>query len=107
MIANDNIISFEPPACSEVRNYFGHYLCNELLVETSIKVLHHLERCSNCAGLFEGCANARSRLKAAIDRDEGSRDIERKIRRSLRKHAPPLAVRAILTRIYRARGRSS
>jgi hypothetical protein len=106
MIANGNIVSFESNSCREVRGYLGHYLCNELLVETTIKVLHHLERCSNCAALFEECVKARTRLKAAIDRDESSPDLECNIRKSLRQHEPPL-VQAILTWLYRARGRSS
>jgi hypothetical protein len=101
------ILSFEPGPCREVRSYFGHYLCNELLVETSIKVLDHIERCDNCGRLFEECIEARSRLKGAIDRGEVASGLERKLRKSLRRQEPPLVVRGILTRICGARGRST
>src|SRR5262244_2960134 len=43
------IVKFENGECKRVRSYLDSYLSNELMVETNLEVLKHLENCADCS----------------------------------------------------------
>jgi anti-sigma factor RsiW len=56
--------------CQNTREMLDLYLDNELLVETSHSVLHHLSSCPDCAAEAERRIELRGLLKAAFTQDE-------------------------------------
>lgn len=59
-----NVINFNEKICEKIREYFDAYVDNELLVETDLQVLQHLESCDRCKRVLD----ERIRLKRAVQR---------------------------------------
>lgn len=52
--------------CKDFREIADSYLSDELLVETNLEVLRHLENCSDCRGQMSARREIRSQLRAAL-----------------------------------------
>ncbi|MFV0388375.1 MAG: anti-sigma factor family protein [Pyrinomonadaceae bacterium] len=52
--------------CNEFREIVDSYLCDELLTETNHDVLHHIERCRQCANEAETRRVFRARMRNAV-----------------------------------------
>jgi len=74
--------------CERFRQYLDSYISNELLVESNLEVLGHIEQCSACAQELETRMCIRASLQAAARREEVPPRLEQKIRRELRERSP-------------------
>jgi anti-sigma factor (TIGR02949 family) len=63
-----NVLNFDSNQCQQVRRQLDAYLSNELLVETTGKVLRHLESCEACARELESRLRVREALQRAVAR---------------------------------------
>jgi hypothetical protein len=82
------VIDFGQSGCEKVRRYMDSYISNELLVESNLKVLRHLEQCSECSKELETRMRIRTSMKAAARREGAPPGLEQKIRRNIRESSP-------------------
>ncbi len=83
------LLDFEAKSCERIRNYLDAYLSSELLVETSLEVLGHLERCPRCERDLSDRQRLKASLKSAILRQPPApRVLERRVREWIQAHAP-------------------
>ncbi len=61
-----NVVNFGNKACEMIRRYLDSYLSNELLVETNLEVLRHLDQCPACSTILADRQQMRSRLREAV-----------------------------------------
>ena len=52
--------------CREFREISDSYLCDELLVETNLRIFRHLENCRDCRADFAARRELRAKLKTAV-----------------------------------------
>jgi hypothetical protein len=81
-----NVASFGESTCEKIRRYLDSYISNELLVETNLEVLRHLETCASCSAEFEARTRLKSRLKGAVEGQSLPEDLAGKIREQIRRH---------------------
>ena len=82
------IVDFGQSNCERVRRYLDSYISSELLVESNVEVLRHIEQCSACSQELETRLRIRSSLQAAARREEVPPGLEQKIRREIRERGP-------------------
>jgi anti-sigma factor (TIGR02949 family) len=82
------IVSFGQGNCERVRRYLDSYISNELLVESNLEVLRHIEQCSACAQELETRTRIRASLQAAVRQEEVPPGLEQKIRKEIREQSP-------------------
>ena len=82
------IVDFGQSNCERVRRYLDSYISNELLVESNLEVLRHVEQCSACSQELETRVRIRESLQAAARREEPPPGLEQKIRREIRERSP-------------------
>src|SRR6185369_2901278 len=79
------IVEFESGQCRRVHSYLDSYLSNELMAETNLEVLTHLEVCPRCAQQLEDRARIKSQLKRAVLNMEAPDSLQRRIRTDIRR----------------------
>ena len=82
------IVNFGQSNCERVRRYLDPYISNELLVESNLEVLRHMEQCSACAQELEARVRIRTSLQAAARRDDVPPGLEQKVRRKIQERPP-------------------
>jgi anti-sigma factor RsiW len=82
------IVDFGPSNCEKIRRYLDSYVSNELLVESNIEVLRHIEQCSACSQELEARLRIRASLQAAARREDVPPGLEQKIRRGIHEQSP-------------------
>ena len=83
-----NRIQFGEGGCEKTRKYLDAYISNELTVETYHEVLRHIEGCADCAAELDTRARLRSRLKAAVNAQSVSPELQVRIREQIRNSQP-------------------
>jgi anti-sigma factor RsiW len=83
-----NRIQFGEGGCEKARKYLDCYISNELLVETNLEVLRHLESCADCAAEFDSRMRLRIRLKAAVKAQAVPPGLQTQIRERIRSGRP-------------------
>src|SRR5260370_41295483 len=61
-----NSFSFDSKRCERIRQHLDSYLSNELLVETAIEVVQHLENCQGCSRELDARIRVRDVLQRAV-----------------------------------------
>ena len=84
------IIDFGQSGCERVRRYMDSYISNELLVESNLEVLRHIEQCSECSKELETRMRIRGSVKDAVQRQELPAGLEQKIRTNIRESSPAM-----------------
>ncbi|MCU1273747.1 MAG: putative transrane anti-sigma factor [Bryobacterales bacterium] len=82
------IVDFGQSGCERVRRYMDSYISNELLVESNLEVLRHIEQCSRCSQELETRVRIRASLQTAARREDVPPGLEQKIRREIRESSP-------------------
>ena len=79
------VVDFQSGQCKRVRSYLDSYLSNELLAETNLEVLKHLESCESCTRALEDRARIKSQLKRAVMNVEAPETLRKRIRSEIRR----------------------
>jgi hypothetical protein len=82
------IVDFGQGNCERVRRYLDSYISNELLVESNLEVLRHIEQCRACSQELETRLRVRASLQAAVRREGMPASLEQKIRNEIRERSP-------------------
>jgi hypothetical protein len=82
------IVDFGQGNCERVRRYLDSYISNELLVESNLGVLRHIEQCRACSQELETRLRVRASLQAAVRREGMPASLEQKIRNEIRERSP-------------------
>ena len=64
------IVDFGQRNCEKVRRYLDSYISNELLVESNLEVLRHIEQCSACSQELETRVRIRTSVQIAARQEE-------------------------------------
>jgi hypothetical protein len=75
----------ENKSCEAVRRLLDAYVSSELLVETNVEILEHLDRCSSCSTAFDSRVRARAALKRAVAQEVVPPELVASIRNALRR----------------------
>src|SRR5262249_48084928 len=79
------IVKFENGECKRVRSYLDSYLSNELMVETNLEVLKHLESCADCSRLLDDRARIKAQLRRVVSNVQAPEALQDRIRNDLRR----------------------
>src|SRR5262249_36548519 len=79
------IVDFEGSQCRKVRSYLDSYLSNELMVETNLEVLKHLESCESCSRALEDRARIKEQLKRVVVSTKAPDALRERIRADIRR----------------------
>lgn len=79
----------ESRSCKAVHRLLDSYISNELLVETNIEILDHLEACSACTAALDSKVQARAALRLAVQRETAPDGLLQAIRNGLPGHSQP------------------
>lgn len=79
----------ENKSCNAVYRLLDAYVSNELLTETNLDILDHLESCPACSALMESKARARAAVKLAVQHEPVPAALLASIRNSLPRSAQP------------------
>lgn len=79
------IVDFESGQCRRVRSYLDSYLSNELMVETNLEVLKHLETCEDCSRALEDRARIKTQLKRVVLNGPAPEALRERIRNDIRR----------------------
>jgi anti-sigma factor (TIGR02949 family) len=79
-----NVIDFGQQSCQNFRRYLDAYVDNELLVETTQKMMEHLDRCPECRRLTEERQRLKRSLRDAARAEIAPAGLEARIRQNLR-----------------------
>jgi anti-sigma factor (TIGR02949 family) len=79
------IVKFENGECKRVRSYLDSYLSNELMVETNLEVLKHLESCMDCSRLLDDRARIKAQLKRVVLNVQAPDALRDRIRNDIRR----------------------
>jgi anti-sigma factor (TIGR02949 family) len=60
---------FSQETCERTRRHLDAYLSNELMVETNLEVLKHLEGCNDCSAALESRMRVRNALRKAVEQE--------------------------------------
>jgi Putative zinc-finger len=80
-----NVLNFDSRQCEQTREQMDAYLSNELLVETTAKVLKHLESCEACARELESRMRLRDALRRAATRQSPPEGLSEAVHQRLKK----------------------
>ena len=73
----------ENRSCESVRRLLDAYVSNELLTETNLDILEHLDRCVACSAAFGSRVQTRETLRRAVRRETAPAELLQSIRKSL------------------------
>ena len=73
----------EDKSCKTVRGLLDSYLDNELLVETNVEILEHLDHCSDCSAALDSSTRARAALRRAVTQEVAPPELMASIRGAL------------------------
>src|SRR5215471_9947007 len=79
------IVKFENGECKRVRSYLDSYLSNELMVETNLEVLKHLEGCPDCSRILDDRARIKAQLKQVALNVQAPEALRDRIRSDIRR----------------------
>ncbi|HKA17063.1 MAG TPA: zf-HC2 domain-containing protein [Blastocatellia bacterium] len=79
------IVKFENGECKRVRSYLDSYLSNELMVETNLEVLKHLENCADCSRELDDRERIKTQLKRAVLNVQAPAALQDRIRSDIRR----------------------
>jgi len=79
------IVEFESGQCRRVRSFLDSYLSNELMAETNLEVLKHLEGCVNCARALDDRARIKEQLKSVVLNLQAPDSLRKRIRSDIRR----------------------
>lgn len=79
------IVDFESGQCRRIRSYLDTYLSNELMAETNLEVLKHLETCESCARALDDRARIKTQLKRVVLSVQAPETLQRRIRSDIRR----------------------
>ena len=82
------IVDFGQANCERVRRYLDSYISNELIVESNLEVLRHIEQCNACSQELETRLGIRASLQAAARREDVPPGLEQKIRKEICERSP-------------------
>ena len=78
------LVQFGDNPCARISRYVDSYINNELLVETNLEVLRHLETCPACAAEVESRTRIKARLKSAVQNQSVPAELQTRVRAALR-----------------------
>jgi hypothetical protein len=73
----------EHKSCESVRRLLDAYVSNELLTETNLDILEHLNRCAACSAALDSRVHAREALKQAVQGEIAPVELLENIRKAL------------------------
>src|SRR5262245_5510767 len=79
------IVDFEGGQCQRVRSYLDSYLSNELMVETNLVVLKHVESCDECSRTLNDRARIKAQLKRIVLNTQAPEALHERIRTDIRR----------------------
>ena len=80
---------FGDRACSGVRAKLDSYIDNELLAETNIEIVEHVQRCTSCTREAEERQRVRAQLQRAVRDVRVPSGLEGRVKDRLRQAGPP------------------
>jgi len=83
-----NVVNFEEKSCERVRGLLDAYVSNELLVETNLQVLRHLNGCTSCGTIAADRARLRKMLQQAVGKENAPAALRSRIQREMRATRP-------------------
>jgi Putative zinc-finger len=83
-----NTLSFDSKRCERIRLQLDSYLSNELLVETAIEIVRHLESCEACSRDLESRMRVRDALQRAVAKQPVPDCVRAGVLRKLRESQP-------------------
>jgi hypothetical protein len=83
-----NFQVFGQSGCARARQHMDSYISSELLVESTIELLRHLQQCRACSLELDARMKIRASLQAAGRRVATPPDLDRTIRRQIRAIGP-------------------
>lgn len=95
-----NVIQTQRP-CVRFRPLLDSYVSNELLMETNVEVLRHLEECPECATALDNRLRTRQLLKRAVATQAVPEKLRSGVLAGLTQPAPIVAPRAIRRETWR------
>src|SRR5262249_13510641 len=79
------IVKVENGECQRVRSYLDSYLSSELMVETNLEVLKHLEGCADCSRILDDRARIKAQLKRVALNVQAPESLRDRIRSDIRR----------------------
>ena len=83
-------MQFENKSCEEVLRLLDSYISNELLTETNLDILDHLDRCAACTAALDSRVHARASLRVAVQRETAPPELLESIRSALPRRSSSL-----------------
>lgn len=83
-----NPLTFNSEQCARIRRHLDAYLSNELQIETTGDVLHHLENCEACSRELQARTRLRDALRRAAVAQLPPPELQQSIQREIRKMQP-------------------
>src|SRR5262245_49535590 len=76
-------MQLENRSCEAVHRLLDSYISNELLTETNLEILDHLDRCAACTAAVESRIMTRESLKVAVQGETAPAELLEGIRSAL------------------------
>jgi hypothetical protein len=83
-----NVVNFEQKSCERIRGLLDAYVSNELLVETNLQVLRHLNVCTSCGTIAAERARVKRMLKQAVGSENAPAALRSRIQREIQATRP-------------------
>jgi hypothetical protein len=83
-----NVVNFEQKSCERIRGLLDAYVSNELLVETNLEVLRHLNVCTSCGTIAAERARVKRMLKQAVGSENAPAALRSRIQREIQAARP-------------------
>jgi hypothetical protein len=83
-----NVVNFEQKSCERIRGLLDAYVSNELLVETNLEVLRHLNVCTSCGTIAAERARVKRMLKQAVGSENAPAALRSRIQREIQATRP-------------------
>jgi len=83
-----NVVNFEQKSCERIRGLLDAYVSNELLVETNLEVLRHLNVCTSCGTIAAERARVKRMLKQAVGSENAPATLRSRIQREIQATRP-------------------
>lgn len=83
-----NVVNFEQKSCERIRCLLDAYVSNELLVETNLEVLRHVNLCASCGTIATERARVKKMLKQAVGSENAPAALRSRIQREIRATRP-------------------
>src|SRR5262245_24946861 len=73
----------ENKSCEAIHRLLDSYVSNELLTETNLDILDHLDHCANCSAALNSKVEARAALRQAVHEEAAPAELMDSIRNAL------------------------